>query len=120
MTEETIEQMKARLKRQDEAKEKAFQEQLKEFDKGTAAYRAEQERKERAEEQKREELHKDLQEKREQEMKDSTLRSWLDAGGTEAEFEEAWPGLRTEILKRRVLEDTEARRASFRHIVSNF
>lgn len=121
MTQETVEQMKARLKRQDEAKERAWQESLKEFEAGVSAYRAEQERRERAEDKKREEILMELQKKREQEMKDSALRPWLDAGGTEEEFEEAWPGLRSEILKRRTLDaDAEVRRASFRNILSNF
>lgn len=64
MSQETTEQMKARLKRQDKEKEGAFQKHLKEFDAAAAVWRAEQEEKGAAEEQKREELHRDLQRKR--------------------------------------------------------
>ena len=45
-------------------------------------------------------------------MKDSARLSWLDAGGAAEEFEEEWPSLRTEMLKRRALEaETNARTA---------
>ncbi len=48
-------------------------------------------------------------------MKDSALRCWLDAGGTAEEFEEEWPSLRTEMLKRRTLEtETNSRAAHMR------
>jgi hypothetical protein len=36
-------------------------------------------------------------------MKDSALRLWLDAGGTEEEFEQEWPEIRREMLKGRAL-----------------
>jgi len=53
MTAERIEQMKARLKREDEEKEKAFQRRLEEIRESQAFWRAEQEAEEHAEEQKR-------------------------------------------------------------------
>ena len=106
---ETIEQVKARLKRQDEEKEKAFQKRLEEIREAQAPWRAEQEAKERAEEQERQKLLDDARHKREQEMKDSAHRSWLDAGGRAEEFEDEWPALRTEMLRRRTLEaETDA------------
>ena len=53
-------------------------------------------------------------------MKDSALRSWLDAGGKAEEFEEEWPSLRTEMLRRRTLEaETNARTAQRRSGVSS-
>jgi hypothetical protein len=81
MPRETTEQMIARIKAQDE--EKAFQKTLEGFREGQAEFRAEQEAKKRAEEAERQKLHEDIRQKREQEMKDSALRPWLDAGGTE-------------------------------------
>jgi len=110
MTADGIEQMKARLKREDEAKEEAFEKRLEEIREGQAPWRAEQEAKERAEEQKRRKLLDDARHKREQEMKKSALASWESSGGTEAEFEKAWPSLRLETLKRRTLEDGERAR----------
>jgi hypothetical protein len=104
LTAESIEQMKARLKRDDEEKEEAFQKRLEEIKEGQAPWRAEQKAKERAEEQKRRKLHDDARQRREQEMKDSARSSWLGAGGTAEEFEEEWPSLRTEMLRRRTLE----------------
>jgi hypothetical protein len=103
MTEETIEQLKARLKREGKEKEEAFQKRLKEIRAGNAGWRAEQEQKKHLEEQERERLHEDVRERREREMKDSALRPWLDAGGTEEEFEQEWPEIRREILKGRAL-----------------
>jgi len=120
MTADHIEQMKARLKREDEAKEKAFQKRLEEIRESRAEFRAEQEKKEWAEEQKRQKLLDDARRKREKEMKNSARSSWLDAGGTAEEFEEEWPSLRTEMLKRRALEaETNARAAQRRSVVSS-
>jgi hypothetical protein len=112
MTADHIEQMKARLKREDEAKEKAFQKRLEEIRESQAPWPAEREAKERTEEQKRQKLLDGVRQKREQEMKDSARSSWLDAGGRTEEFEEEWPSLRTEMLRRRTLEaETDVRGA---------
>ena len=111
---ETLEQMKARLKREDEEKEVAFHRRLKEIEAEQAPWRAVQEAKERAEEQKRQKLLDDARQKREQEMKDSARRAWTASGGTEGEFEEEWPSLRTEMLKRRTLENEEQARTAQR------
>src|SRR5215218_5828570 len=94
MTPESIEQLKARLKRQDEEKEEAFKKRLERAYADNAGWRAEQAQKKRLEEQERERLHAGVRESREQEMKTSALRPWLDAGGTEEEFEQEWPQLR--------------------------
>jgi hypothetical protein len=112
MTAESVEQMKARLKREDEAKEEAFQKRLEEIRESQAEFRAERYAKERAEQKERDKLHENLRQKREREMKDSARLSWLDAGGRAEEFEEEWPSLRTEMLRRRTLEaETDARAA---------
>ena len=60
MTADRIEQVKARIKREDEEKEMAFQKRLQEIRESRAEFRAEQEEKERAEEQKRKKLHDEL------------------------------------------------------------
>ena len=121
MTADGIEQMKARLKREDEAKEEAFEKRLEEIREGQAPWRAEQEAKERAEEQKRRKLLDDARQRREQEMKDSTRSSWLDAGGTGEEFEREWPAMRTQMLRERALRcGSEARREAFERNVKAF
>jgi len=121
VTGETIEQLKARLKRGNEEKELASQKRLEEIRKSQAPFRAEQETRKRAEEQERKKLLDGARQKREQEMKDSACRSWTAAGGTEEEFEESWSSLRTEMLKRRTLENEEqARTAQRRHNIRSF
>jgi hypothetical protein len=108
---ETIEQLKARLKREDEAKEEAFQKRLEEIRESQAEFRAEQEAKERAEQKERDKLHENLRQRREREMKDSARQAWLDAGGTGEEFEREWPAMRTQMLKERALSHgSDARR----------
>jgi hypothetical protein len=101
MTGETVEQLKDRLRKEDEAKEEAFQKRLEQLRADTAKYRAEKEAEERTKQQERERLLAGVRESREREMKDSALRPWLDAGGTEEEFEREWPQLRREMLKER-------------------
>jgi hypothetical protein len=93
--------MKARLKSEDEVKEEAFQKRLEQIRAEQAPLRAEREAKEQAEEQERRNLLDEARQMREQEMKDSACSSWLDAGGRAEEFEQEWPSLRTEMLKRR-------------------
>jgi len=105
MAKETIEQLKARLKREDEEKERVFQKTLEGIRESQAPFRAEQEAKKRAEEAARQKLHEDARAKRVQGMKDSARRSWIVAGGTDEEFEREWPEMRTEMLRRRTLED---------------
>ena len=114
ITADRVEQLKARLKREDEEKEEAFQKRLQEIREAQAPWRAEQEAKKRAEEQEREKLLDDARRKRENEMKDRAQRTWIAGGGTEGEFEDAWPSLRTEMLKRRTLEDDANARTSQR------
>ena len=77
VTGEPIEQLKARIKRQDEEKEKAFQKILEEIRESQAPFRAEQEAKKRAEEAERQKLHEEAWQRREREMKDSARTSWL-------------------------------------------
>ena len=96
---ETIEQMKARLKREDEEKEEAWQRRRDELKARADRYRAEKdaekEKEERAKRQAVEKGREERQRAEERRMKESALASWLAGGGSEAEFEEAWPSLRT-------------------------
>ena len=120
MPAESIEELKARIKRQDEEQEETFQKRLEEIREANAPWRAEQEAKKRAEEQKRQELFDGARQKREQEMKDSARMAWLDAGGTEEEFEQEWPSLRTEMLRQQTLErQTNIRAAQSRSGISS-
>jgi hypothetical protein len=121
MATESIEQLKARLKREDEAKEEAFQKRLQEIRESQAEFRAEREAKERAEHKERQELHEELRQKREQEMKDSARVGWFDAGGTGEEFEREWPAMRTQMLRECALSrGSEARREAFERNVKAF
>ena len=114
MTADRVEQLKARLKREDEEKEEAFQKRLDEIREAQAPWRAEQEAKKRAEEQEHQKLLDDARRKRENEMRDRAQRTWIAGGGTEGEFEDAWPSLRTEMLKRRTLDNDANARTSQR------
>ena len=109
MTTESIEQMNARLKREEEEKEEAFQKRLEQIRAEQAPLRAEREAKEQAEEQQRRKLLDEARQRREQEMKKSAC---FDSGGTAEEFEDEWASLRTEMLRRRTLEaETDAHTA---------
>jgi hypothetical protein len=110
VTTDRVEQLKARLKREDEAKEKAFQKRLQEIRESQAEFRAERKAKERAEQKERNKLHENLRQKCAQEMKDSALRSRLDAGGTGEEFEREWPAMRTQMLRERATQGDSALR----------
>jgi hypothetical protein len=121
MTKETVEQLKARLKRQDEEKEEAFKKRLERAYADNAGWRAEQDQKKRLEEQERERLHEDLRQRREKEMKDAALLSRVDAGGTNEAFEQEWPQLRREMLKERALGGvSQERREAFKRNVRAF
>jgi hypothetical protein len=118
---ETIEQLKARLKQQDEEEERAFQRRLKELGAVSEPWRAEKVKEEREKELHQKKLVRESQEKRAQEMKDEALRSYLDAGGTQEDFEEAWPEIRAEMLKRVAIEGESAPRAeSMRRTLHGF
>jgi hypothetical protein len=55
---------------------------------------------------------KEEQERRERTEKESARRAWLADGGRAADFEKAWPGLRDEGRRRRVVDaDRHAREA---------
>jgi len=119
MSEETIEQVKARLKREDEKKERAFQKRRKELEAEARRYQAEKEKEQRARERAVQEELREKQEEREQEMKESVLYSWVASGGSEEDFEGAWPSLKVEMLKQRTLEAEERSRiATQRHYSS--
>jgi hypothetical protein len=121
MTGETVEQLKDRLRKEDEANEEAFQKRLEQLRADTAKYRAEKEAEERTKQQERERLLADVRESREREMKASALRPWLDAGGTEEEFEQEWPQLRRELLKEHALGGvSQERREAFKRNVRAF
>ncbi len=121
MSGETLEQIKARIERQDEEKEEAFQKSLKEIKGANKRWRAEQEEKERAAERARQKLREDLRKKREEETKDRMRLSWLDAGGAAEEFEQEWPKMRSQMLRERVLgRDSEARREAFERNIKAF
>ena len=73
MTGETVEQLKDRLRKEDEAKEEAFQKRLEQLRADTAKYRAEKEAEQRTKQQERERLLAGVRESREREMKESAL-----------------------------------------------
>jgi hypothetical protein len=125
MSQETIAEIKARLKRQDEERERARQKTLNEIRAEQAKWRAEKEREQRAREEATQKLIKERQEERaqveEHRTKELARASWVDAGGSEVDFEKAWPEMWQQTLVARALEgESQARLASQRHIVETF
>jgi len=119
---ETIEEIKARLKRGDEEKERAFRMRLKQIDEETTEWRAQKEREQRAKEQATEKLIRERQEERaqaeERRTKEMARASWMDAGGSEKEFEKAWPEMWRQTLMTRTLEgESQARLGFQRHLI---
>lgn len=118
---ETIEQLKARLKKEEEEKEEAFRKNLEEAKDANAKWRADREAEERAKEQERQRLVEGARQNRENETKDRARLAWIDAGGTGEEFEEEWPAMRRQMLRESALNrDSEAREASRQSILRGF
>ena len=115
MTGPNVEEVRANLRRGEE--EKAARLRNHPGIKALEAWQREQDEAERLE---REQREQERRERREQESEAQAARleeeargQFLASGGTAAEFEDAWPSMKTEILKRRALEATElARRAT--------
>jgi chromosome segregation ATPase len=124
-TMDAIEEIKARLRREDEEKERAWQKRLKEIDEEQAQWRAENEKRERAEQEKRERLRRERQREHaraeEHRTKELARASWVDAGGTEEDFDKAWPEMWRQTLVARALEgESQARLASQQRIIETF
>jgi hypothetical protein len=118
---ETIEELKSRLKREDEEAERNFQKTLQEAHAAAGPWRARKEKEAREKELRQERLVQESQQKRAQEAKDEARRSYLDAGGTYEDFEEAWPEIKAERLKRAAIEGESMPRAeSVRRTIHSF
>ncbi len=70
--------------------------------------------KEAKEKEEKERVFKERQEKQRQEVEKTlraeALQTWVANGGTEEGFKKEWPSIRTDMLKRKVLEQDEERR----------
>jgi hypothetical protein len=106
-----------RLKAQEAAEEERKQARLREL----AEQARERREAEAAEEERRkEERDARLRRAQEEKAKVSARRSWKASGGTEAAFEEAWPSMWEEMLKRRTIDaDGRAREEMARSGVSH-
>ena len=112
-----------RIKAQEAAEEERKQERMKEL-----TEQARERREAEAAEEKRRKEERDAKLRRSQEekaqleerlAKDSARRSWKASGGTEAAFDQAWPPMWEEMLKRRTIDaDGRAREAMTRSSVS--
>jgi hypothetical protein len=125
MSRETIEQIKERLKRKDEEKERAFQNTLGEIEAEQARWRAQREAEARAERELLEKLR--TQEQREharaeeRRAKEDAREHWIAAGGLAEDFEKAWPDMWRETLTVRTLEGESQARLEFqKHITGTF
>jgi hypothetical protein len=125
MAEETIEQLKQRLTREDEEKERAWQYTLKEIEAEQAQWRAQREAEARAKQEEFERLRTEEQREyaraEERRTKEDARRHWLEAGGTPEDFEKAWPDMWRETLVARTLERESQVRLEFqKHIAGTF
>ena len=62
-----------------------------------------------------EQAAKEEEERRERTEKETARRAWLADGGREADFEKAWPKLRDEGRRRRVMDADERARQEMRN-----
>jgi hypothetical protein len=112
-----------RIKAQEAAEEERRQSRMREL-----AEQARQRREAEAAEERRRKDEQEAKLRRSQEekakgwerlAKDSARRSWKASGGMEAAFDEAWPSMWEEMLKRRIVDvDGRAREAMARSGVS--
>ena len=104
MAEETIEQIKERLKREDEEKNKRLYEvrrEAEELDAQRERAEAEERCRQEAERQRLEAERSAAEEERE---KNRVRPHWIAAGGTAEDFEKAWPDMWRQTLMTRTLE----------------
>ena len=98
----------ARIKAQEATEEERNQARMRELAEQARERReAEAAEEERRKEERDTKLRRSEEEKAELEellAKDSARRSWKASGGTEAAFEEAWPSMWEEMLKRRTID----------------
>jgi len=116
---EEVERIKAREAAEEERNQARMRE-LAEQARERREVEAAEER--RREEERRAKLMRSQEEKAQVEerlAKDGARRSWQASGGTEAAFDQAWPSMWEEMLKRRTVDaDREARQVMARSSVS--
>ena len=114
-----------RIKAEEAAEEERGQAKMRELAEQARERReAEAAEEERREEERDAKLRRSREENAEVEerlARDSARRSWKTSGGTEAAFDQAWPSMWEEMLKRRTIDaDNAAREAMARSSVSRF
>lgn len=96
-----------RIKAEKAAEEQRLQDRLAELERAAIERREEA----KAEEKRQEEARRaERQKAKEEGLKRAMFNSWVAKGGAPGEFEEAWPELKAEHLKRRTLEDEDEAR----------
>jgi hypothetical protein len=107
---EEVERIKREERAEEERRQKRMEELRVESDKRREAKAAEERRREarRAQEQAERERVED------ERMKAGVFRSWTANGGSAAEFEDAWPGIKADLLKQRTIEQETRSREEMR------
>jgi ABC-type oligopeptide transport system substrate-binding subunit len=116
---EEVERIKAEEAAEKERKQARMRELAEQARERREAEAAEEERRKEERDAK---LRRSWEEKAEGEerlARDSARRSWKASGGTEAAFDQAWPSMWEEMLKRRTVDaDMQAREAMARSTIS--
>ena len=116
---EEVERIKAEEAAEEERKQERMRELAEQARERREAEAAEEERRKAERDAKLRRYQEDMAELEERLAKDSARRSWKGSGGTEAAFEQAWPSMWEEMLKRRTIDaDRRARDAMARSSVS--
>jgi hypothetical protein len=116
---EEVERIKAEEAAKEERKQARMRELAEQARERREAEAAEEERRKEERDAKLRRAQEDKAELKERLAKDSARRSWKASGGTGAAFEEAWPSMWEEMLKRRTIDaDGRAREEMARSGVS--
>jgi hypothetical protein len=116
---EEVERIKAQEAAEEERKQARMRELAEQARERSEAEAAEQRRRKDERDAKLRRSEEEKVEGEERRAKDLARRSWKASGGTEAAFEQAWPSMWEEMLKRRTIDaDSAAREAMARSSVS--
>jgi hypothetical protein len=116
---EEVERIKAQEAAEEERKQARLRELAGQARERREAQTAEEERRKEVRDAKLRRSQEEKAELEERLAKDSARRSWKASGGTEAAFDQAWPSMWEEMLKRRTIDaDGRARQQMARSGVS--
>jgi hypothetical protein len=116
---EEVERIKAQVAAEEERKQARMRELAEQARERREAEAAEESRRKDERDAKLVRSQEDKAEVEERLAKDSARRSWKASGGTEAAFDQAWPSMWEEMLKRRTVDaDRRTREVAARSSVS--